>query len=111
MSDYQEKRIAEAQARKSLKKANPRRQHGSSNGNSVARFQYKASALVDRFALFIEEQMLQEPNTGQGCRVQTYHVEMAYSKFENLIDKFMEEERNRMSAVKAELKRASGEEE
>ena len=77
----------------------------------MARFQYKVSSLVDKFALFIEEQMLQEPNTGQGCRVQTYHVEMAYSKFENLIDKFMEEERNRMSTVKAELKRASGEEE
>ena len=108
---FQEKRIAESQARKALRKANPKRQYGSTNGNSVARFQFKTSALVDKFALFIEEQMLQEPNTGHGCRVQTHHIEMAYMKFETLIDTFMNEQRTRMAVVKEELKRLGREEE
>lgn len=103
MSDYQEKRLSEKDARASLRKANPNRQYGSTNGNSVTGFQYKASAIVDKFAQYIEEQMLYRPNTGHGCRVQRHHVEACYFKFNRVIDKFMQEERENIKVVKEAL--------
>ena len=103
MTEHQEKRVAESQARASLRKANPNRQYGSTNGNSVSGFQYKASAIVDKFAQYIEEQMLYRPNTGHGCRVQRHHVEACYFKFNRVIDKFMQEERENMKVVKEAL--------
>ena len=111
MSEFQEKRVAESQARASLRKANPNRQYGSTNGNSVSGFQYKASAIVDKFAKYIEEQMLYEPNTGHGCRVQRHHVEACYLKFNAVIERFMLEERENIKLVKEALKQNKVEEE
>lgn len=111
MSDFQEKRISEKDARRSLRKANPIRQYGNTSGSTVPRFQYKASALVDSFALYVEEQMLYEPKSGKGCRVQAYHIEAAYLKLNTHIQEFLERERQTVALVKEALKQNKVEEE
>tara|TARA_R100000544_G_C2189199_1_gene40769 strand:- start:99 stop:428 length:330 start_codon:yes stop_codon:yes gene_type:complete len=98
---WQEKRIAESQARASLRKANSKRQYGD---GAVPRFQYKSSAIVDLFAKYVDEQMLYEPNTGKGCRVQKHHVESCYIKLRKAISVFMEEERRNVVIVKEAIK-------
>jgi len=100
-SDWQEKRIAESQAKKSLRKANDKRQYGMS---SVPRFQYKASTIVDLFALYVDEQMILPPNSGKGCRVQPHHVETSFMKFKQEIDRFMQSEREMMKNLRLTLK-------
>jgi|TARA_R110002012_G_scaffold28126_2_gene89045 hypothetical protein len=108
MSEFQEKRIAESQARKSVRKANQNRQYG--NG-AVPRFASKASAIVDLFAQYVEEQMLYETNTGKGCRVQKHHIESCSIKFMNVINLFMEQERTNVALVKQALNQNKEEEE
>tara|TARA_R110001606_G_C15013003_1_gene608710 strand:- start:77 stop:409 length:333 start_codon:yes stop_codon:yes gene_type:complete len=98
---WQEKRIAESQARKSLRTANPKRQYGE---GAVPRFQYKSSALIDMFAHYVDEQMLFEPNTGKGCRVQPHHVESCFIKLNRVILLFMEEERKNVIIVREALR-------
>tara|TARA_R110000772_G_scaffold128180_3_gene235766 strand:- start:3627 stop:3947 length:321 start_codon:yes stop_codon:yes gene_type:complete len=100
-NDWQEKRIAESQAKKSLRKANDKRQYG--NG-SIPRFQYKASAIIDLFALYVDEQMILAPNSGKGCRVQTHHIETAFMKFSQEMDRFMLREREMMITLRSTLK-------
>tara|TARA_R100001369_G_scaffold47904_1_gene74413 strand:+ start:9 stop:329 length:321 start_codon:yes stop_codon:yes gene_type:complete len=99
--DWQEKRLAESQAKKSLRKANDKRQYGS---GSVPRFQYKASAIIDLFALYVDEQMILDPNTGKGCRVQPHHVETSFMKFRQEMDRFMLRERVMMITLRNTLK-------
>ena len=94
--DWQEKRIAESQAKKSLRKANDKRQYG--NG-AVPRFQYKASAIIDLFALYVDEQMILPPNRGKGCRVET-----SFMKFQQEMERFMLRERVMMITLRNTLK-------
>jgi len=108
MSEFQERRIAESQARKSVRKANKNRQYG--NG-AVPRFASRASSIVDLFAQYVEEQMLYEINTGKGCRVQKHHIESCSIKFMNTLNVFMEQERTNVAIVKKALNRNKEEEE
>tara|TARA_R110002124_G_scaffold65547_1_gene179270 strand:+ start:1065 stop:1370 length:306 start_codon:yes stop_codon:yes gene_type:complete len=73
-------RITEKQARSSLREANSKRQYGD---GAVSRFKTKAGILIDMFANLVEDTMVQEPNTGHGCRVQKHHVEVIFTRIEN----------------------------
>ena len=101
LSKIVERRISFAQAKKALKKANPRRQH---EGEAVERFRNKASILIDMFAMYVDEQVIHDPNTGHGCRLRPHMVEVSYKKFEDHIDAFMEVESKLMLIVKEALK-------
>jgi len=97
---FQERRLSQLQARKALRKANNKRQY---NSNAVGRFRTKTSEIIDLFALFVEEQMIKAPNTGQGCRVTEHHIETANHKLQQVIIEYMEKERKLMRDVKLAL--------
>lgn len=95
--EYQENRIPYQQARKALRLANPKRQYAD---GSVDRFRTKASAIIDLFAAYVDNQMIKAPNTGHGCRVTTSHVNMAYLKLEMELDFFFKKESELMASVR-----------
>ena len=106
--EYQECRIAYQQARKALRLANPKRQYGN---HAVDRFRTKASELVDLFAVYVDEQMIREPNTGHGCRVQQGHINMCFIKMKAEMEDYIIKERELMLAVRIAMNRKEGEEE
>lgn len=106
--EYQENRIPYQQARKSLRLANPKRQYAT---GSVDRFRTKASAIVDLFAKYVDEQMIKPPNTGHGCRVTTSHVNIAYRKIEMELDAFFKKESELMDSVRIAMNINGDEEE
>ena len=71
-----EVRIAFSQARKSFRKANPKRQV---EPDAVSRFQTNASKLV------------KPPNSGKDCRIKVLHVDVSYLMFENHLLKVMQD--------------------
>jgi len=93
-------RITEKQARSSLREANDKRQYGD---GAVSRFKTKAGIIIDLFARFVEEQMIQAPNTGHGCRVQSHHIEVASLRMENHIKDLMMEANKEMLSVRNAL--------
>ena len=83
-----EVRIAFSQARKSFRKANPKRQV---EPDAVSRFQTNASKLVDLFAKFTDMTMIKPPNSGKDCRIKVLHVDVSYLMFENQLLKVMQD--------------------
>lgn len=80
------KRISDVQAKKSARAANPKRQYGS---GAVGRFVTHASSLVDLYALYVEKSMDVAPGKGRGCRVQTYHLDIAFAKMQSLMNELI----------------------
>ena len=75
-------RISELQAKKALRKANPKRQYGY---GAVSKFKVSAGKMVDFMALYIEQRMPLPPNSGKGCRVQPHHIENYFNEIENAL--------------------------
>ena len=73
--------ISERDAKKVVKKPNPRRQWGNSEGDSIDKFRVCCGDIIELFAIYLEKTMKKEPNTGEGCRVQYNHVEMQFGRF------------------------------
>jgi len=80
------KRISDVQAKKAARKANKKRQYGY---GAVPRFVTHASALVDLYALYVEKSMKVAPGKGRGCRVQTYHLDIAFATMQSLMNELI----------------------
>tara|TARA_R110001592_G_scaffold309381_1_gene583587 strand:+ start:278 stop:613 length:336 start_codon:yes stop_codon:yes gene_type:complete len=106
--EYQENRIPYQQARKALRLANPKRQYAT---GSVDRFRTKASAIVDLFAKYVDEQMIKSPNTGHGCRVNTSHVNISFMKLSDELEDFFKKEAELMASVRIAMNVNGDEEE
>jgi len=80
-------KISELQAKKSVRRANPKRQWGQSyrNMDSLFHFRQFAGDLVDMYAQYIEQRMPIPPGKGRGSRVQYPHVEAAFTQLSNVI--------------------------
>jgi|14_taG_2_1085336.scaffolds.fasta_scaffold19117_5 hypothetical protein len=85
IKQIKEKRISVVQAKKAVRKANPKRQYGY---GAIDMFVACSTELIDLYAEIIEKSMLVAPGQGKGCRVQSRDAELIFGRMMNYLNKF-----------------------